>query len=100
MKKRYVFGLGFAHSIWCRPDLEPRPANMERVAEVLQQAGIEVYEVRHNWLACEPYPAGIWEALTGKLAPTEWAKQFNCPPEQPGRVLKFLADKGVLISDF
>jgi len=100
MKKRYIFSLRFAHSIWCRPDLEPKPANIERVAEVLQQAGIEVYEIQRNWLACKLCPAGIWEALTGKPAPTEWVKEFNCPPEQPGRVLKFLADKGILISDF
>lgn len=79
MKKRYLFGLGFAHSIWCRPDLEPKPANMERVAEVLQQAGIEVYEVRHNWLACEPCPAGIWDSIDRQAGPTRVGKtvQFS-----------------------
>lgn len=50
MEKRYTLGLGFAHSIWCRQDLEPKPANTKRMAEVLREAGIEVHEVHGGWL--------------------------------------------------
>jgi hypothetical protein len=68
---------------------------MGYVAQVLREAGIEVYEVSGGWLECEPRPVGIYEALTGKLAPADWVEQFNCPPEQTGQVLKLLADNGI-----
>ena len=100
MEKEYILGLGFAYSIWSRPDLRPKPENTHRIAEVLQEAGIEVYKVRGGWLECEPRPGGVWEALTGTLASPEWVKLCNCPPEQPGQVLKVLADKGIPASDF
>lgn len=94
-ERGFILNLGVACHLWWRPGLGPEPENAKRVAEVLQQAGIEVYRVRGGWLACEPRPAGIWEALTGRLASPDWAKQFNCPPERPGQVLKLLADKGI-----
>ena len=99
MNKDYLLGLGHACAMWHRPDLGPVPENPRRVAEVLREAGIEVYEIRGRWLECEPRPAGIWEALTGKLADPDWIKKFNCPPEQPGKVLKLLADKGRPVSN-
>lgn len=100
MEKRYILGLGFAYSIWSRPDLGQKPENTERIAEILREAGIEVYEVHDGWLACEPRPAGVWEALTGRLASPHWVGLFNCPPEQPGCVLRILADKGIPVSGF
>ena len=99
MEKEYVLGLGHACSIWVRSDLEYVPESTKRVAEVLREAGIEVRKVHSGWLECEPRPAGIWEALTGKLADPNWVKRSNCPPEQPGEVLKLLADKGIPVSD-
>jgi len=96
MKSEYVLNLMTAIDWWCRPDFGPKPKNCEHVAEVLCEANIEVYKIRGGWLECEPRPAGIWEALTGKLADPDWVKKLNCPPEQPGEVLKLLGDKGLL----
>lgn len=70
----------------------------KRVAEVLREAGIEVRKVHGGWLECEPRPAGICEALSGELAEPHWVKQCNCPPEDPGHVLKLLADKGIQVT--
>ena len=92
MKTGYVLNLMTAIAWWCRPDLGPKPENAKRVAEVLREAGIKVYEVSGGWLECEPRPVAIYEALTGKLADPDWVKKCNCPPEQPGRVLRILAD--------
>jgi len=95
METEFVLDLGVACDLWCRPDLGYTPKSMEHVAQILLKAGIEVYEVSGGWLVCEPRPAGIWEALTGKLAPADWAEKFNCPPEKPGSVLQILANKGI-----
>ncbi len=95
VETEFILDLGVACHLWWRPDLGPEPENAKHVAEVLQQVGIRVHKVRGGWLECEPRPAGIWEALTGRLTSLDWAKQFNCPPEQPGQVLKLLADKGI-----
>lgn len=97
MKTGFILNLMDAQYLWCRPDLGPEPENTKRVAKVLLDAGISVYEVSGGWLECEPRPVGIWEALTGRSAPADWAKQFNCLPEQPGQVLKILADRGIPI---
>ena len=97
MNKEYVLNLMTAIDWWHRPDLGPKPENTKRVAEVLREAGIKVYEDSGGWLECEPRPAGIWEALTGELADIDWVKKFNCPPEQQGCVLRILADKGICI---
>ena len=91
----FILNLGIACYLWRRPDLGHEPEDAEHVAKALLAAGIEVYEVSGGWLECEPRPVGIWEALTGRLAPPEWVKQFSCPPEQPGQVLRLLADKGI-----
>jgi len=95
IKTEFILNLMDACHLWWRPDLGPEPENTNRVAEVLLDAGIRVHGVSGGWLECEPRPVGIWEALTGRLASPDWAKQFNCPPEQPGQVLKLLADKGI-----
>jgi histidinol-phosphate phosphatase family protein len=91
----FILNLGIACDLWRRPDLGREPERAEHVAEVLLAADIEVYEVSGGWLRCEGRPVGIWEALSGSLAPPEWASQFSCPPEQPGQVLRLLADKGI-----
>lgn len=94
VKTEFILDLGVACHLWWRPDLGSEPEHAEHVAQVLLDAGIRVHGVSDGWLECEPRPVGIWEALTGRSAPPDWAKQFNCLPEQPGQVLKILADKG------
>jgi histidinol-phosphate phosphatase family protein len=96
----FILNLGVACHLWWRPDLGPEPKHAGEVARVLREVRIKVYEVSGGWLECEPRPMAIWEALTGRLTPTEWANQFNCPSEQPECVLKVLADKGIPVSDF
>ena len=91
----FILNLGVACDLWRRPDLGSEPKHASEVARVLREAGIEVYEVSGGWLECEPRPAGIWEALTGRLASPHWVGLFDCPPEQPGRVLQVLVDKGI-----
>lgn len=95
METEFVLDLGVACALWWRPDLGHTPQSMGYVAQVLREAGIEVYEVSGGWLECEPRPVGIYEALSGRLPPSDWAAQFNCPPEQTGQVLKLLADNGI-----
>jgi len=55
MKTGYVLDLGVAIDLWRRPDLGPKAENAIRVAEVLHEAGIKVYEVSGGWLECERY---------------------------------------------
>lgn len=95
METEFVLDLGVACELWWRPDLGHTPKSMEHVAQVLREAGIEVYEISGGWLECEPRPVGICEALSGRLPPSDWTAQFNCPPEQTGQVLKLLADNGI-----
>lgn len=95
METKFVLDLTIAHDLWWRCDLGHTPRDTKHVAEVLKEAGIKVHHVSGGWLECEPRPIGIFEALTGKLAPADWAEQFNCPPEQTGQVLKLLADNGI-----
>jgi hypothetical protein len=95
METEFVLNLGLACDLWWRPDLGHTPKDAKHVAEVIREAGLKVYQVSDGWLECEPRPIGIYEALSGRLAPSDWAAQFNCPPEQPGHVVKLLARKGV-----
>jgi len=45
---------------WRRSDLEAVPVNIKRVAEILYQAEIKVYEINPcRWLTCEPRPLGV-----------------------------------------
>ena len=68
VKKKFELSYELACRWWQREDLEPKPANIERVAEVLRQAEIEVYKVKPvGSLVCEPRPRGVWEALSGRL---------------------------------
>ncbi len=95
IETEFVLDLTIAHDLWWRCDLGHAPRDTKHVAEVLREAGIKVHQVSNGWLECEPRPIGIFEALTGKLAPADWTEQFNCPPEQTGQVLKLLADNGI-----
>lgn len=97
MQKPFLLNLMVAHDLWWRPDLGLAPRDTEHVANVLREAGIDVYKVSGGWLECAPRPVGILEALTGRLAPPDWAAQFDCPPEQRGSVLRLLAAKAIPI---
>ncbi len=99
MQKPFLLNLMVAQDLWWRPDLGDAPRNAEHVARVLREAGIEVYEVSSGWLECEPRPAAIHEALTGRPAPAGWAAQFDCPPERQGSVLRLLAAKAIPVGD-
>lgn len=99
VQKPFLLNLMLAQDLWWRPDLGDAPRNAEHVARVLREAGIEVYEVSGGWLECEPRPAGIREALTGRPAPADWAAQFDCPPERQGSVLRLLAAKAIPVGD-
>jgi len=83
---------------WSRPDLEPKPENMERVAEVLRRAEIEVYSINYSWLVCEPRPDGIYEALSGKTRNKKQEKSHGFKTEEPSQVLEILVDKGTLMA--
>ena len=96
----FILNLRMACHLWWRHDLGREPKDTEQVAEVLREAGIRVLEVHGGWLACEPRPLGVWEALTGRLPPPDWAKQFDCQAEKPGLVLKLLVRRGIPVSDF
>ena len=96
-KAKFILNLGVACELWLRTDLGPEPRHASEVAKVLCEAGIRVYNVSGGWLECEPRPVGIYEALSGRSAPSNWIVQFNYPSEQQGHVLKLLAEKGVPI---
>ena len=95
METEFVLNLGVACDLWLRPDLGSEPKHAGEVATVLREVGIKVYKVSGGWLKCEPRPVAIFEALSGRLPPSDWATQFNCPPEQTDQVLKLLADNGI-----
>jgi len=95
MGTKFILDLVVACNLWSRPGLGPDPETSERVAEVLREAGVEVYEVSNGWLECEPWPVGMREALTGRPAPPEWVKHRDCPSEQPGQILNIVSEKGI-----
>lgn len=93
MKTDFVLGFEYACYLWRRADLETVPCNIYRVAQILTDAGIHVYEVNPaGWLRCEPRPLGVREALTG-----EFTDHYLCgtdyPPEIPGLVLRKISEK-------
>ena len=100
MATEFVLNLTVAHDFWRRPDLGHGPRDAKHVADVLREAGIKVHQVSGGWLECEPRPVGIYEALSGRLPPSDWARQFKCPPEKHGRVLRLLAEKGIPVCDY
>ena len=70
MENDYILSYKTACSWWRKPELGPKPENMEQVAETLCQAGIIVHSTSFSedgWLVCEPHPDRIHEALGGKL---------------------------------
>jgi hypothetical protein len=69
MGKEYILSYRTACQWWRRSDLGNKPKNMEQVAEVLRQAGIDVYSdtfATDGWLVCEPRPFEIYEVLSGQ----------------------------------
>jgi histidinol-phosphate phosphatase family protein len=99
VRTEFVLDLAVACDLWWRIDVGSEPKHAREVEPVLREVGIKVYEVSGGWLKCEPRPAAIWEALTGRLAPADWMKQSNCPPEKPGHILKLLAERGIPVFD-
>lgn len=99
MKNEFVIGFQYACHLWRRTDLEPRPHNIVRVAQVLQEAGIEVFEINHesDYVSCAPRPLGVREALTGEYTP-DYISGNDYPPETPGQVLELLVQKGILVN--
>lgn len=98
MENEFILSYKMACDWWRRANLQPKPKNMERVVEVLQQAEIKIYSSNFSsdgWLVCEPRPAAIYEALSGKIWDSKQEKFSNYSKEEPGRVLEILADKGI-----
>jgi len=79
--------------------LEPHPHNIVRVAQVLEQAGVEVFEINleSGYLSCAPRPLAVREALTGEYTP-DYISGDDYPPETPGQVLELLVKKGILVN--
>ncbi|MBM4103536.1 MAG: hypothetical protein FJ263_05705 [Planctomycetes bacterium] len=96
MKREFVLGFQYACHLWRRTDLEARPFNIIRVAQVLTEAGIEVFEVdiESSCLSCAPRPLAVREALTGEYT-ADYISGKEYPSEIPGVVLKLLAEKGI-----
>ncbi len=97
MKKEFLIGFQYACHLWRRADLEPRPYNIVRVAQILEEAGIEVFEINleSGFLSCAPRPLAVREALTGEYT-ADYISGNEYPPETPGEVLKLLVQKGIL----
>ena len=83
---------------WKRSDLEAIPVDIKRVAEILYQAEIKVYEISGKGLSCEPRPLGVREALTGQPWIPAQGVLDNYPTEELGGVLRILANKGVPVT--
>jgi hypothetical protein len=99
MRTEFKLSYDLACHWWKRSDLEAVPVDAKRVAEILYQAEIKVYEISPGkWLSCEPRPLGVREALTGQLWIPKQGTLDNYPPEEAGHVLRILADKGVAVT--
>jgi hypothetical protein len=95
LKRSLELSYDLACRWWKRPDLEEKPENIYRVAGVLEEAGIEVYEVSpKGWLSCEPRPYGVREALSGEAIEFDTSCLGQFPNEQIGCVLQYLHEKG------
>jgi hypothetical protein len=97
MKNEFVIGFQYACHLWRRTDLESRPQSIVRVAQVLEEAGIEVFEINleSGYVSCAPRPLGVREALTGEYT-ADYISGNDYPPETPGQVLELLVQKGIL----
>jgi len=98
MENEFILSYKRVCDWWRRPDLEPGPENMERVREVLEQAEIKVFQTKYSsdgWLVCEPRPDAIYEALSGDTYGNERNRFLNYPTEEPGKILRILAKKGI-----
>jgi hypothetical protein len=98
MKNEFVIGFQYACHLWRRTDLESRPYNIVRVAQVLEEVGIEVFEINleSGYLSCAPRPLAVREALTGEFT-ADYISGNDYPPETPGKVLELLVQKGVSV---
>ena len=97
-KEHFILSFEQACRWWRRDDLELKPRDIERVAQILRQSGIEVYEVNiAGYLVCEPRPLGVREALTGEYCIPKPGAYRDYPDEETGQVLQFLADSNVSI---
>ena len=79
MENDFILSYKTACDWWRKPELGPKPEDMEQVAEVLCQAGIVVYSTSFSedgWLVCEPHPDRIQEALSGNLADATLEKVY------------------------
>lgn len=95
IKRSFELSYELACRWWKREDLGEKPDSIYRVAEVLEEAGIEVFEVFHQgWLSCEPRPRGVREALAGEIVDFDFSFFGSFPDEIPGSVLKYLKEKG------
>ena len=76
-------GLGYIVSWWyifIPPTGTLLLRRLQQVADVLCQAGIEVYSTTFSddgWLVCEPHPDRIHGALSGKLAEPTLEKVYH-----------------------
>lgn len=96
IKRSFVLTYDLGCRWWKRPDLEEKPSDIYRIAEVLEEAGIEVYEIFHKgWLSCEPRPYGVHEALSGETVECDTSCLGQFPDEEPGYVLQYLRQKGL-----
>jgi hypothetical protein len=99
LKTEFKISYDLACHWWKRGDLEAVPVNIKRVAEILYQADIKVYEIEPGkWLSCEPRPIGVREALTGQPWIPAQGVLDNYPSEEPGRVLRILAKKDIPVT--
>jgi hypothetical protein len=98
MKEEFVLGFQYACHLWRRADLEPKPCNIVRVAQILEEAEIEVFEINleSGYLSCAPRPLAVRESLTGEYT-ADYISGNEYPPEIPGDVLKLLAQKSISI---
>jgi hypothetical protein len=98
MKNEFVIGFQYACHLWRRADLESRPQDIARVAQVLEDVGIEVFEINleSGYVSCAPRPLGVREALTGEYT-IDYISGNDYPPETPGQVLELLVQKGISV---
>ena len=99
MKKTFELTFELACYLWKRSDIGPMPKDLNDVAEVLRQAEIKVYDNRDEILFCEARPIGIREALTGEIRIPKEFDYKGYASEEPGRVLRILAEKGVPVTE-